>query len=146
MNSTPPLWSVNCWPNRIQEPYMVLKKHEGMALFDESFINYGNNKIQYCHHLWAMSCNCVLDSLLDMSFFVLGNAFSIDVAHPKSNYSLAFRSGNYKNPFPAFLKKLNTVYGSNRALPLCNSSIELTPVLCTVCCLEITGTVPNWRQ
>ena len=48
-------WRVQCWPNDVQEPYMVLKRHKGMVLFDESFINYGGNKVQYVNHIRALS-------------------------------------------------------------------------------------------
>ena len=36
---------------------MVLKRHKGMVLFDESFINYGGNKVQYVNHVRALSGN-----------------------------------------------------------------------------------------
>lgn len=48
---------MQCWPNDVQEPYMVLKRHKGMVLFDESFINYGGNKVQYVNHVRALSGN-----------------------------------------------------------------------------------------
>ncbi|OAO18018.1 STE family protein kinase [Blastocystis sp. ATCC 50177/Nand II] len=105
----PKLWRVMCWPNDAQEPYMVLKRHEGIVLFDEAFINYGGNKVQYVNHIRA----------LNPHFYVLNNAFAVDLPHPYSNFSAAFRQGQYKSLIPWFEMQLNTVYGNRTELPVC---------------------------
>ncbi|KAM7453333.1 hypothetical protein BLSTO_05921 [Blastocystis sp. subtype 1] len=105
----PKLWRVVCWPNDSQEPYMVLKRHKGMVLFDEAFINYGGNKVQYVNHIRA----------LNPHFYVLNNAFAVDLPHPYSNFSAAFRQGQYKSLIPWFEMQLNTVYGNRTELPVC---------------------------
>ena len=36
-----------CFPNRFQEPYLLIKYDEDTMFFDERFVNYGCNKVQY---------------------------------------------------------------------------------------------------
>ena len=54
-NSKAKYWKVNCFPNTVQEPYVTLKMNIHTPLFDESFINYGGDKIQYIRHLRYLS-------------------------------------------------------------------------------------------
>ena len=50
---------------------------------------------------------------------MLNNAFAVDLAHPQSNFSTAFRQGMYKSRIPVFERKLNIVYGNRTELPVC---------------------------
>lgn len=42
---------MTCFPNRFQEPYLLLKYDSNTLFFDERFINYGCNKVQYVDHI-----------------------------------------------------------------------------------------------
>ena len=59
--------------NDIQEPYIVVKKSAKLPHFDERFVNYGKNKVQWIIHL----------RLLGYQYYVLSHSFAIDVPHPK---------------------------------------------------------------
>lgn len=50
---------------------------------------------------------------------MLNNAFAVDLPHPYSNFSMAFRQGQYKSLIPWFEMQLNTVYGNRTELPVC---------------------------
>lgn len=62
-----------CMENDIQEPYIFVKKTERLPHFDERFVNYGKNKVQWIIHL----------RLLGYKYYVLSQSFAIDVPHPK---------------------------------------------------------------
>ena len=51
--------------------YTILKYTPSTPLFNEEFVNYGYNKIQYFEHLRAANYR----------FFILNHAFMIDLAH-----------------------------------------------------------------
>ncbi|KAK8809906.1 hypothetical protein WA158_000849 [Blastocystis sp. Blastoise] len=70
-----PITPVICFLGSKQEPYVVLKKTNDLPLFNEEFINYGWNKIQWIEHLRYTGYN----------FSILSNAFGIDVPHPRSS-------------------------------------------------------------
>ena len=55
----------------IKHSYVMLRYTENTVLFDERFINYGCNKVQYIDHL----------RLLGYSFFVPSEVFSTDLVH-----------------------------------------------------------------
>ena len=63
-----------CLFNDIQEPYVFVKLTERTPHFDERFVNYGKNKVQWITHL----------RLLGYQFYVLSQSFAIDVPHPRS--------------------------------------------------------------
>lgn len=65
---------VKCMENDIQEPYIVVKRSDHLPEFDERFVNYGKNKVQWITHL----------RLLGYQYYVLSHSFAIDVPHPKS--------------------------------------------------------------
>ena len=54
-------YRLNCFPYQLQEPYflfihlisryLVLKYTSSLPLFDERFVNYGYNKIEYTQQL-----------------------------------------------------------------------------------------------
>ena len=76
-NTLPPttyVTDVACMENDIQEPYIVVKRSEKLPQFDERFVNYGKNKVQWITHL----------RLLGYKYTVLSQSFAIDVPHPKS--------------------------------------------------------------
>ena len=50
-----------------------MKKTARLPHFDERFVNYGKNKVQWIIHL----------RLLGYKYYVLSQSFAIDVPHPK---------------------------------------------------------------
>ena len=51
--------------------YVILKYTPSTPLFDERFVNYGLNKIQFIEHLRAA----------DYRFYILNHAFMVDLSH-----------------------------------------------------------------
>ena len=49
----------------------MVRKSESMPMFDERFINYGYNKVQWLEHLRYMGYD----------FQILTNVFAVDIAH-----------------------------------------------------------------
>ena len=79
---------IECFRNRFQEPYelteyimisyLLLKYSEDMLLFDERFIDYGCNKVQYVDHL----------RLRGYEFYIFTQTFAMDLVHHE--YTLFF--------------------------------------------------------
>ena len=55
----------------LRRRYVILKYTPSTPLFDERFVNYGFNKIQFVEHLRAANFH----------FFILNHAFMVDLAH-----------------------------------------------------------------
>lgn len=51
--------------------YLLLKYDQDMLLFDERFVDYGCNKVQYVDHL----------RLLGYQFYILTQTFAMDLVH-----------------------------------------------------------------
>ena len=66
----------------VRARYVVVKKVPGMPRFDERFVNYGYNKVEFLTELRYSGWR----------FYVLGTAFGIDVPHPRSKYQQKFVS------------------------------------------------------
>ena len=71
---------MKCFPNRLQESYcfpplanryLLLKYSKDMLLFDERFVNYGCNKVQYVDHL----------RLRGVQFYLLTGSVAMDLVH-----------------------------------------------------------------
>ena len=71
-NYAPLLTPVKCFKGDTQEPYVMVRKTTSLPRFDERFVNYGKNKVQWITHL----------RLLGYKFYVLSQSFAIDVQHP----------------------------------------------------------------
>ena len=51
---------VPCFKQRFLEPYVMVKRWEGVPLFDERFINYGFNKVTFIETLqYEGSSGCI---------------------------------------------------------------------------------------
>ena len=84
---------VPCFKQRFLEPYVMVKRWEGLPLFDERFINYGFNKVQWIEHL----------RYLGFEFHVLAQSYAVDMPHslslccavliPRSNYAKQYNAG-----------------------------------------------------
>ena len=71
--STSDVIPVRCFKSDTQEPYMVVKKTATLPLFNETFVNYAYDKVQWIEHLrW-----------IGYSFSVLVNGYSVDIPHPE---------------------------------------------------------------
>ena len=53
--------------------YLIVRTSTFLPYFDERFINYGYNKVQWVTNL----------RYIGFRFYVLGTDFAIDVAHPR---------------------------------------------------------------
>ena len=69
--TTQPLLKMKCFPNRLQESYLLMKYSPDMLLFDERFVNYGCNKVQYVDHL----------RMRGYEFYLLTRSFAMDLVH-----------------------------------------------------------------
>ncbi|KAK8799725.1 hypothetical protein WA158_006273 [Blastocystis sp. Blastoise] len=74
------LTQVTCFKGQRQEPYVVVRKHNRMPMFDERFMNYGYNKVQWLEHL----------RYIGYRFKVLTKAFAIDIPHAKSQFQASY--------------------------------------------------------
>ena len=62
-----------CFNHVFQEPYLMVRRSLSLPLFDERFINYGYNKVEYFENLRQAG----------FSFYILNNAFAMDFPHPE---------------------------------------------------------------
>lgn len=62
---------MKCFRQRFMEPYVMVRRTEQLPLFDERFINYGFNKVQWIENL----------RYLGFEFSVLSQAFAVDIPH-----------------------------------------------------------------
>ena len=62
---------MDCFRQRFLEPYVMVRRTEILPLFDERFINYGFNKVQWIENL----------RYLGFEFYVLGQSFAFDIPH-----------------------------------------------------------------
>ncbi|OAO13755.1 glycosyltransferase-like protein LARGE2-like protein [Blastocystis sp. ATCC 50177/Nand II] len=69
-------YEYDCWPNRYQEPYLVVRRNDSIVLFNEVLINYGHNKITYVENL----------RFHGYRFVLAGRCFIFDIPHTKSDY------------------------------------------------------------
>ena len=66
-----------CFNHVFQEPYLMVRRSPSLPLFDERFINYGYNKVQWVEHLrW-----------IGYQFALIIQSFAVDVPHPPSEYA-----------------------------------------------------------
>ena len=50
-----------------------MKRSEFLPRFDERFVDYGKNKVQFVSHL----------RMLGFKYYVLSQSFAVDVPHPR---------------------------------------------------------------
>ena len=60
-----------CFKERFMEPYVMVRRSEKLPLFDERFINYGFNKVQWIEHL----------RYLGYEYYILSRSFAFDIPH-----------------------------------------------------------------
>jgi singapore isolate B (sub-type 7) whole genome shotgun sequence assembly, scaffold_0 len=66
------LTPVTCFKSDTQEPYVVVRKSPDLPRFDERFVNYAYNKVQWIEHLRYRGYR----------FSVLTMGFAVDMPHP----------------------------------------------------------------
>lgn len=62
---------MTCFRELFMEPYVMVKKTSFLPPFDESFFNYGFNKVQWIENLRYNG----------YEFYVAANAFAVDIPH-----------------------------------------------------------------
>ena len=123
------LLDVKCLHSDTQEPYVVVKRHPELPLFNESFVNYAYNKVQWLEHL----------RYVGYRYAILVDGYSVDIPHPPlakrnevTNRS-AFRQRFFKQlketrVFPMFdtyydfLRVLNQTVEKKEVLHLCSNA------------------------
>ena len=67
------LTPVTCFKSYTQEPYVVVRKSPSLPPFDERFVNYAFNKVQWIEHLRYRG----------YQFSVMTYGFGVDMPHPQ---------------------------------------------------------------
>ena len=70
-----------CIPYAIMEPYTLLKRTESTPLYDDNFINYGYNKVQFIDELEYKGKRWIIDLCIGYIFKVLTVGFGFDIPH-----------------------------------------------------------------
>ena len=70
-NYAPLLTPVKCFKGDTQEPYVMVRKTTSLPRFDERFVNYGYNKVQWLEHL----------RFVGFDYAILTNGFAVDIPH-----------------------------------------------------------------
>lgn len=92
------LTNVTCFKGNTQEPYVMVKKSESLPPFDERFVNYGYNKVQWLEHLRYRG----------YVFSILTNGFAVDVPHPLYGYRMdVMHSSKLRKQFMEAREKKN---------------------------------------
>ena len=112
-----PVSAIKCFVTDFQEPYVMLRYAASTPLFDERFINYGYNKVQLIEHLRAAG----------FQFYILNDAFAVDLPHPDSKYRTRYLNGlqkdysNMRETYSQFQKELNERYKAVKPFRICTS-------------------------
>lgn len=61
------------WFDLPSDTYVFVKRSPSLPRFDERFVDYGKNKVQFVSHL----------RMLGYKYYVLSQSFAIDVPHPR---------------------------------------------------------------
>ena len=68
-----PVSRIRCFMTDFMEPYLMVRLSPDLPLFDDRFVNYGYNKVEYVENLRQTG----------FSFFILNQAFAMDFPHPE---------------------------------------------------------------
>ncbi|OAO13766.1 hypothetical protein AV274_4547 [Blastocystis sp. ATCC 50177/Nand II] len=98
------------------EPYLMVRLSPDLPLFDDRFVNYGYNKVEYVENLRQAG----------FSFFILNQAFAMDFPHPDTEFRTAYHnmihsnSGNpMKDVYNDLQKKFNRDFQYRESFPVC---------------------------
>ena len=64
---------IRCFMTDFMEPYVVLKYTPELPLFDERFVNYGYNKVEFFETLRQRG----------FQFYIFNHIFAMDFPHPE---------------------------------------------------------------
>ena len=125
-----PLVKVRCFVKDKQEPwargrgvtgsYLIVRRSASLPRFDERFVNYGYNKVQQIEHLRAAG----------FEFFILNNAFVMDMPHPDSTFRRDYVDGirgdalRMRSVFASFLSAINDKYANRYRFPICTKVLD----------------------
>lgn len=116
--SSDEIMMMNCLPFVGMEPYVVLRRIPQMPLFNEQFINYGYNKLQFIEHL----------RYCGYTFAIFANSFGFDVPHKPSpyakKYEASFKQANVVNA-DVQIRFLHELYSnpSRSPFPICKRKV-----------------------
>ncbi|CAM9240661.1 unnamed protein product, partial [Heterosigma akashiwo] len=107
---------IACFRSNRYEPYFVVRKHAGLPLYDERFVGYGKNKIQYVAHLRYMG----------WEFFVVPLSYIIHTPHPKSDSKKDWKRGDHRKQmdvlYRRFLKSIEPMSKTDMVTHKCSTS------------------------
>ena len=114
---------MHCWPNRFQEPYVMVKRRDNITDYLEDLINYGFNKITYIENLRYRGYR----------FIIAGEMFAFDLPHhpyvcekevmDRSIFNAIHKRYVYNANLPAYHSYMNIVrkHTNSSMLVLCDS-------------------------
>ena len=116
---------MSCFREHFLEPYVMVRRTAFLPLFDERFINYGFNKVQWIENL----------RYFGYEFSVLSQAYAVDIPHSLSflwgkitcrsgyakEYNKGFKIRNVEmlNLYRRFLYELRRNYSDDSRQLLC---------------------------
>ena len=121
---------MHCWPNRFQEPYVMVKRRDNITDYLEDLINYGFNKITYIENLRYRGYR----------FIIAGEMFAFDLPHhpyvcekevmDRSIFNAIHKRYVYNANLPAYHSYMNIVHkhANSSMLVLCDSLKNRTDV------------------
>ena len=118
---------MHCWPNRFQEPYVMVKRRDNITDYLEDLINYGFNKITYIENLRYRGYR----------FIIAGEMFAFDLPHhpyvcekDRSIFNAIHKRYVYNANLPAYHSYMNIVrkHTNSSMLVLCDSLKNRTNV------------------
>ena len=103
------LTKVTCFKGDTQEPYVMVKKTETLPRFNERFVNYGYNKVQWLEHL----------RYVGYDYQILTHGFAVDVPHSR-HVILFFLSWCRSKYWSSFVSQLfgKVKEGEQRNIPM----------------------------
>ncbi|KAK8791338.1 hypothetical protein WA171_002285 [Blastocystis sp. BT1] len=113
-------FEMHCWPNRFQEPYVMVKRRDNITDYLEDLINYGFNKITYIENLRYRGYR----------FIIAGEMFAFDLPHHPSIFNAIHKRYVYNANLPAYHSYMNIVrkHTNSSMLVLCDSLKNRTNV------------------
>lgn len=105
------VYRIPCFVGDRQEPYVVVQKSSSLPMYDERFVGYGFNKVQWLEHLRASG----------YEFFVFRHGFIVHFPHPASESLSRFpvRVKSVGELYKKFLNELHRKYPRSKT-PKCN--------------------------
>ncbi|KAK8806284.1 hypothetical protein WA171_007368 [Blastocystis sp. BT1] len=109
-----------CFKERFMEPYVMVRRSETLPLFDERFINYGFNKVQWIEYL----------RYLGYEYYILSRSFAFDIPHAPSKYAKEYIARFKENPdmlrlYRRFLNEIRKKPDESRQLLCLSKYINL---------------------